>query len=286
MWCFIESQIRSPTEYRDFIDRLDSAGFRHFTDKERRVLDNIGGVVGHLCRKILICERPKKAQSYSQFICNVTDRAFRGDFLDELEEYEKTPHLDTADAFARVLAMEHKARHGMSVVPVYRSKNAETLFYRPGKTSVLIATLENLEVVDENELQWKQVLEFKKDKETVKKYKRLIRWLDKDLVGKSAEQIAEIMEEKLEDYRSALRRHGLKTKVGLLQAAFDSRLLAAGGIVTAATKDPLIGALTTGTMAIGKIAVRLANAKLEYDAKKKETLPEIHWVYDISRKFK
>ncbi len=286
MWSFIESQLRSPTEYRDHVDGLDSAGVRHFTEKERRVLDNIGSVVGHLCRKIVICERPKKAQSYSDFIYNVAYRAFRGDFLDELEEYEKTPHLDTADAFARVLAMEHKAQHGMSVVPVYHSRNTETLLYRPGKTSVLIATLENLEVVDENELEWEQVLEFKKDSETLRKYKRLIHWLDRDLVGKSVEQITEIMEEKLEDYRSALKRHALKTKVGLLQAAFDWRALTAGGVVASAAKNPLIGALTTGAMAIGKVSLQLTHVKLEYDAKKKETLPEIHWVYDIPRKFK
>jgi hypothetical protein len=57
--------------------------------------------------------------------------------------------------------------------------------YREGDREVIVTTLGDLSIVDEGQLSWEQVMEFRADGEMRGKYKRLLHWLDKEMTGKS-----------------------------------------------------------------------------------------------------
>jgi len=49
------------------------------------------------------------------------------------------------------------------------------------------AAITDLDLVEETELSWDQVLEFRRDSDARLKYRRLVRWLDSELRDKPAE---------------------------------------------------------------------------------------------------
>ena len=74
---------------------------------------------------------------------------------------------------------------GLQAVPVYGRMEACDLEYKKGDYSVLAPVFENLQLVEEKSLEWKQVLEFRRDEKALGEYRRLIHWLDGSMVGKS-----------------------------------------------------------------------------------------------------
>ena len=74
--------------------------------------------------------------------------------------------------------------------------------------------INNIPTIVEEKLGWGQVLEVRKDKATVKKLHRLKNWINSDLEGKSRSEIAELIDQAIDDYSFALKKHGIMTTVG------------------------------------------------------------------------
>lgn len=209
-----------------------------------------------------------------------------------LEEAEKIPiseretFLDNTkiieDLIYRDIARAFSTKYRIPVATVYGSRRNQEVAYSGGDKQVIIACLENLQIVDEGRLTWEKVLEFRKDKETQQKYKRFLHWLDKEMVGKSQTFIEDDIAQKLEDYEWALKKHSIKTVLGTIEEALDGKyLIGAGGLALAG--HPVLGILAAGVLIGGKVAAKLVQTKLDFDDVERGPNSEISWVYEAKK---
>lgn len=173
------------------------------------------------------------------------------------------------------------------IVPVYRSLRMRDREYKAGDHEVIAATLTDLQVVDEDQLTWEQVLEFRKDTANRRKYIRLRHWLDASMVGKSPAMIEDAARIKLEDYESAIRKHGLRTVLGGIDDFLDSKVLM-GAIATsgAATVLPALleaGSIVSGLLLTAGLAVKIGKRKIDAENIKAGPNCEIAFVHEVKK---
>ena len=83
----------------------------------------------------------------------------------------------------RKVANSFSESHGVAMTLIYDWMKHRNNAYGKGDHRTVIATLSNLQVVDESQLAWEQVIEFRNDKENQEKYKRFLHWLSVHLAG-------------------------------------------------------------------------------------------------------
>lgn len=186
----------------------------------------------------------------------------------------------------REVAKSFSAKYGITMVPIYAlSSDRETEFHE-GTRQVLVATLSNLEIVDEQQLTWEQVIEFRDDEQTKQKYRRLLHWLDRDMVGKSEAFIHDEICQRLEDYESSLKKHGVKTVVGIIQEVLDGKYLAGVSDVSSPfvlAGHPTLGVLAGAGLIVARVVVKIAQVLLDFDDVERGPNSEISWVYEVKR---
>jgi len=190
------------------------------------------------------------------------------------------------DSILRKIAKSFFNKHAIAMIPVYGSKNNRNHEYREGNHQTVVATLSNLEIVDEEQLSWEQVLEFRADEENQRKYKRFLHWLDKEMVGKSKSFVEDEISIRLEDYEQAIKKYGIKTAIGTIEEALDGKyLLGASGIAGSLTLagQPLLGILAAGILIGGRVGVKLIQTKLDFDDVERGPNSEISWVYEAKK---
>lgn len=64
------------------------------------------------------------------------------------------------------------------------------------------------EIIEEK-LDWKQVEEIREDKKSFESLRRFWNWFDIEMKDKSIEEVEDILENKLDDYKFALKKHGV-----------------------------------------------------------------------------
>ena len=110
--------------------------------------------------------------------------------------------------------------------PIFLEKDTDyESQYRYGDVSTVVATLSKLGVIDEKELTWEQVLEFRKDVENRRKVNSLVHFFDENWRGAPIEVIQYSLEKKLENYVRGLKKHGVKTVLGTLKVVASSKLV-------------------------------------------------------------
>jgi hypothetical protein len=87
------------------------------------------------------------------------------------------------------------------------------------------AVLDNIPTVIEDQLSWRQIVEFRSDIDAVKKYRSLQYWLSDAMAGKSLAQARDIIEQNLSDYHFALRKHGVDTRISFVRTFLDPKSL-------------------------------------------------------------
>jgi hypothetical protein len=89
------------------------------------------------------------------------------------------------------------------------------------------------------QLTWDQVKQVRSDKESLAAYRNFHLWLN-DFHPKSEREATDVIGQKLDDYRAAIRKHGLKTRQETFKliASIPSRF---GASVPAATTGAAIG---------------------------------------------
>jgi hypothetical protein len=156
---------------------------------------------------------------------------------------------------------------GATVLPLYSSASRRDAQYHSGDQPALVSIVENLNIVDEEQLTWEQITEFRRDEEARAAYRRFVHWLDKDMVDKSVEYIADEVAERLEGHEWALRKHGIKTVTGSLSSTINPKSLVAtstaGLAVDLIAGKPIWSLLTAGGLLVGHAAVSMVTALVE-----------------------
>lgn len=128
------------------------------------------------------------------------------------------------------------------------------------------AAMENIPEIVESQVSWEQVIEFRSDKEALRKYRELRLWLEYSLSAQSVEHARDLIAQKVEDYEWAIRKHGLKTATGALSQIFSWQGLisvAAGVGVGAALGGPIWSALTGSLLTVGRASVWIADRTID-----------------------
>ena len=171
-----------------------------------------------------------------------------------------------ADEASRILAAGIAESHDVGVTTVYASNAALEREYKPGRYEVIVATLSALEIPLERSLTWEQVGEFRRDNAARNKLRRFVHWLDRDMAGRSATFIADEVSGRLEDYRDALRKHGISAALGSLSSIIDSKVLIGGAAAVASLSyaaDQRWALLGGGAIMLASGAVHIGRSLLE-----------------------
>ena len=170
-------------------------------------------------------------------------------------------------SMAREIRASPRKSVNLSVVPIYPAVALRDLAYKPGDASVVVSALHNLDIVDERQLRWDQVVEFRKDSKAKKAYRRLLHWLDKEMLGKSTAFVEDEISSRMEDYRASLRKHGIKTVKGILERAMSGETLAkaaaAAGGAAGLTGGAIWAAFAGAGYLVGDAIVSVLQAHLE-----------------------
>jgi hypothetical protein len=155
---------------------------------------------------------------------------------------------------------------GQPVTPLYEKQQRYYLDYPSGKTLSYQAALENLPEIIEGQVSWQQILEFRSDKEAIRKYRELRLWLEYSLSAQSVEHARDLIAHRIEDYEWAIRKHGLKTATGALSSIFSWKGLmsvGAGVSIGAALGGPVWSVLTGTLLTVGRASVWVAERMIE-----------------------
>ena len=177
-----------------------------------------------------------------------------GEFPRFLDEYEMRVRM----ASFRVT--------GYHVTPIYESQQRYFSDYPSGNSIVYQAALENLPEIIEDGVSWEQILEFRSDKEAIRKYRALRLWLEHSLSAQSVDHARDVIANKLEDYEWAIRKHGLKITTGALSSIFDWKgvvSVGAGVSIGAALGGPIWSVLTGTLLTVGKASVWVAERMID-----------------------
>ncbi|MHC4247738.1 MAG: hypothetical protein ACYS9X_01290 [Planctomycetota bacterium] len=164
-------------------------------------------------------------------------------------------------------------------VPFYSLGYVRDADFRLGGRSVIVATLADLKLVDERQLTWDQVLEFRKDGQAKRDFRRMMRWLDMEMEEKSVAYVESEISERLEAYEKAIAKHGLKWKLGKCARTV---LPSAGGTPMSQVVDsPVVGALGAGFLAGAGVIAYMTEEKLDIQDAGRKAPPEVAFVHEV-----
>lgn len=167
----------------------------------------------------------------------------------------------------RDLARGFQETTGATVLPLYSTASRRDAQYHSGDQAALVSIVENLQIVDEEQLTWAQIAEFRRDEEARTAYRMFIHWLDKDMIDRPVEYIADEVAERLERHEWALRKHGIRTVIGSLSSTINPKSLVAtstaGLAVNLIAGTPIWSLLTAGGLLVGHAALSVATALVE-----------------------
>ncbi|MCX5889368.1 MAG: hypothetical protein NTY36_07935 [Deltaproteobacteria bacterium] len=179
--------------------------------------------------------------------------------------------------------------HKFNVIPIYESIDSLKEEYQPGNKEIIFAAIKNIGIVDEDKLEWSQVMEFRKDLNARKKYRRMIHWLDTEMVGRPANFIADRIAIKLEDYEWALKKHGIEAVTGCLSRIIDPKFIAASSVAMGSFAfgwDKFIAAIGGLGLLAGQVAISITKAALDINDRRRGKDSEIAYVYEMKKKLK
>jgi len=105
------------------------------------------------------------------------------------------------------------AQRGVALTPVYLDPIGYDVALSATEAGIE-ACLASVPVPFEENLTWRQVAEIRMDLDARNKLLRFRRWFSTELRGKSVDEITSTLEMRLEQYRWALKKHGVETAVG------------------------------------------------------------------------
>jgi hypothetical protein len=189
--------------------------------------------------------------------------------------------------FARGASEAFSRELGVPIIPVYASRMLHNWQYQPGDRKIISLVLDNLEIVDEENLTWEQVSEFRNDKDAKNKYRRLIHWLDEEMIGKSSAFVEDALAIKLEDYERALKKHGITTILGTVEEALDGKYLVGASAVISSSMlsgHPILGLFLGTGLIVGKVALKLSQMSLDVTDVEFGENSEVSWLWEVKKK--
>ncbi len=150
------------------------------------------------------------------------------------------------------------------------------------------AVLNHIPIINDQKTEWQQIDQFLEDSDSVNKYRNLRLWIKKGLSADTISESTDIIGQKIENYRWAIKKHGFETSLGAVKLIFSKSSLIKGigaGLGSSLIGGEIIGALSTGLVFAGELTAYLIERKITKLDLCKKTEFEVAIIYDINRKF-
>ena len=129
--------------------------------------------------------------------------------------------------------------------------------------------LTGLKLIDTSQITWRQIIEIRKDKESLNKLRRLRTFIFQNYQGKPTNFIKDDLLNRIDLYESTIKQLGLKTSDSALKILFNSGTLVANSV--AAIASALTGMHVTIPLSLGiASSFLLGNVTLEIRTHKRE----------------
>jgi hypothetical protein len=184
----------------------------------------------------------------------------------------------------RFLCSQFQGQIGVTPAIFYHSRQNMEKEFPAGASVVLQATISSIAIVDEESLQWDQVLEFRRDADVRKKYRRLVRWIDGELKTRPPREIEDLIAVRLDDYAWALKKHGIKASLGAISCLLDPKFLGATSAAVAATAvaaDGLWAAVAAAGLTVGRAAVSFGTTLIDGLDERRQENYEVAYLYEM-----
>ena len=120
-------------------------------------------------------------------------------------------------------------------------------------------------------------------------YRRMIHWLDREMLGKEMSFIEDEIAERLDNYKWALKKHGIKTLIGTISSMLSDKdaLLGASAAFAAikyAAGQDLAALLAAVSILGANLAVKTASVLLEREEIRRGPGSEVAFVHEVERR--
>lgn len=241
------------------------------------------------------------------------DFSFSDDALDQKNDYDRGVYghwiegLSSADTQVpnfwenfdeQLIDYQYRIRADRELQEGYRGRGVmgtwcvseEGLFlkrFSEGATIAYQGALNNLPIVNA-EIGWDEVRSFRQDSEAVRKYRDLRLWLAEGLKSTSEQHATDLIAQRIEDYRWAIRKHGLLTVTGALANLWDwkqSVALVAGVGAASTLGGPAVAALVGGLALTSGVGAYFAQRKIAKEDMTRGPGREVAILVDIQDRF-
>lgn len=177
---------------------------------------------------------------------------------------------------------------GISVIPTYADDDSFAIDFLDGNDVAYQAVINNVPVISEVKTTWEQIIEFRSDKETLRKYRDLRIWLKDGLNTDDVQQATDIIGQKLDNYEWALKKHGMETVSGTIAQVFDLKSTVFTGLISATGTvlgGPVWGAIAAGLSYTSRTCLYFIERMISLKDLKRDQNSEVAILHDI-KKFK
>ena len=182
-------------------------GFRIHTVEEKVALGLFDGVINKLAA------REKDP--------NVAEKK-----IEKASEFLTSPEVEVqiAKAYSALLIPSVEKIVSHPVQTFFANEENMKASYEPGSTTMVIAVIESLGLIDESSLTWNHVRAIREDQGSVGQLRRMLHWIDKDMSGKSLGFIQDEINLRITEYEDAAKKHGIKLLTGAFGTLLDVKL--------------------------------------------------------------
>lgn len=172
-------------------------------------------------------------------------------------------------------------------IPVANNRNHLFPETGHGVVDLFEAIATNLPILDTRKTTWEQIESFRDDESCLKMYRDFRLWLG-SISSKSNAEAIDIIGQKYDNYKFAIKKHGFDTVQGALSVFWDLKKIAS--VSTLIGGAGLIGggfyaALTAGILVSSKVTLQIAEHMLGKEVIKRGEGAEVAILYEIEKKF-
>jgi len=138
--------------------------------------------------------------------------------------------------------------------------------------------LANIPFVDDRELEWQQVSQFRHDTENRQKLERLQRFARAEFSGKSIAEVEDILMGAIESHKVAAKKHGIRTVETALTVGGGGTGVAS--LIAAIFGAAVAPAATIGaTLGLGTALVKIVSARKVFELE--QSIDPVRYIIDV-----
>lgn len=174
---------------------------------------------------------------------------------------------------------------GISSVPIYHSRAAYGASLISGTSGAVEITLSNVPIIDTELLDWKQILDVRKDEKFKRSLRKFRLFINDNYQGKDKNYIQDSLLEKIDAYEEECKKHGLTLVTSSLTQLLDSKSLlgtfgiAATALLAGSPAFAQASLIVGSAVEIGKIVLHVTEKQLEFKAPHSE----ISYLFELKK---